>query len=212
MKTSEIKVGTVYINKGKDEHRRVLLIVKNDDGTFKVRYQPMPHDLNADYKRFDQMMPFPTQEEFNTKERVAPGVLIAECSLASFAQWADEIPARAAEFSKSTKTIASQAIESVMRQQYTSLAIERAMYDHCLTREFYPTLGPVSLPWIYTMEDGSRVAFMAPVILCEIDNFGCPVLESHHQLDFSQSYALGDTDLVMKAEEQLWVRAQKPTC
>ncbi len=210
MKTTEIKVGTVYTNK--KENRRVLLLKGNDDGSTTVRYQPMPHDLNADLKRFDQMMPFPTAQEFNTKERVAPGILFAECDLAIFARWAKEIPERATEFSRSEKSIAAQAIDAVMRRQYTSLAIERAMFDHCLTREFYPTLGPVSLPWIYTMEDGSRVAFMAPVILCEVDNFGCPILETQHQLDFSQSYALGDMKKVLKAEEQLWIRVNKPVC
>lgn len=210
MKTTEIKVGTVYTNSR--ESRRVLLIKNNDDGSTTVRYQPMAHDFNADLSRFDQMMPYPTEQEFNSKERVAPGILLAECSLIGFAKWAKEISVRVREFASSDKSIASQAIDAVMRRQYTSLAIERAMFDHCLTREFYPTLGPVSLPWIYTMADGSRVAFMAPVILCEIDNFGCPILETQHQLDFSQSYALGDMKKVLKAEEQLWIRVNKPAC
>ena len=210
MKLTEIKVGTVYTN-GR-ENRRVLLIKKNGDGSTTVRYQPMPHDFNADLSRFDQMMPFPTEQEFNTKERVAPGVLLAQCALKSFARWAREIPVRVREFAKSQNSIASQVIDAVMRRQYTSLAIERAVFDHTLTREFYPTLGPVSLPWIYTMADGSRVAFMAPVILCEIDDFGCPILETNHQLDFSQSYALGDMKKVLRAEEQLWIRVNRPAC
>ncbi len=210
MKLTEIKVGTVYTN-GR-ENRRVLLIKANDDGSTTVRYQPMPHVYNADLSRFDQMMPFPTQQEFNSKERVAPGVLFAQCTLKSFARWAREIPVRVREFAKSKNSIASQVIDAVMRRQYTSLAIERAVFDHTLTREFYPTLGPVSLPWVYTMADGSRVAFMAPVILCEIDDFGCPILETNHQLDFSQSYALGDMKKVLKAEEQLWMRVNRPAC
>ena len=210
MKTTEIKVGTVYTN-GR-ENRRVLLIKANDDGSTTVRYQPMPHLYNANLSRFDQMMPFPSAQEFNSKERVAPGVLLAQCTLKGFARWAQEIPVRVREFAKSKNSIASQVIDAVMRRQYTSLAIERAVFDHSLTREFYPTLGPVSLPWIYTMADGSRVAFMAPVILCEIDDFGCPILEIKHQLDFSQSYALGDMKKVLKAEEQLWMRVNRPAC
>ena len=211
MQRTEIAVGRVYTNIT-SENRKVLRITESGDGEHIVRYQAMPWTMNPEHylKHFGQLAPLPSVSQLKSLERIAPGLLFAETSLANFARWAKQERAADKKFNAPGQTMAAQIIEAVMRKQYTSLAAERAFTGTCSTRENYITLGPCSTPWIYTMPDGSRIAFMAPVVMAEIDEMGKPILTSHHQLDWNQSYAFGDMEKIMKAEEQLWIEANHP--
>lgn len=210
MDTREIQVGKVYTNITK-ENRRVLGI-SMVDGKSIVRYQAMPWTMKPEHylAQFKQLAPLPVLAEFRSKVRIAPGVLYAEVSLNAFARWAKQEREPNPKLNAPNRSMASQVIEIVMRNQYTSLAAERAFYDVCSTRENYITLGPCSAHWIYTLPDGSRIAFMAPVFMAEIDDMGKPCLTSHHQLDLNQSFAFGDIEKIKKAEYQLWIEANRP--
>lgn len=211
MTPNDIQEGRVYTNIT-SENRRVLGIATNAEGVAMVRYQPMPWDMAPEQylKHFDQLAPLPTKQELVRGERVAPGALYADVTLSAFARWAKQERTPNPKFNAPDRTMASQIIEAVMRHQYTSLSAERAFYDHCSTRECYITLGPCSMPWIYTMPDGSRIAFMAPVVMAEIDDFGKPIKTSHHQLSMEQSFAFGDIDRIKSAEYKLWLEANHP--
>ena len=213
MKQSEIEVGKVYTNIV-TENRRVLALEAADDGTVMVRYQPMPWTMSPDkfLKHFDQLAPIPTKAQMLKLERIAPGVLCTTTTIAKFAAWAkQERDPNASKHNLPGRTMASQVIEAVMRKMYTSLSAERAFTYNCSTRENYITFGPCSLHWIYTMPDGSRIGFMAPVIMAELDDLGAPILTSHHQLDWKQSWSFGDAAKIKAAEQKLWLQANAPT-
>lgn len=211
MKKIEIEVGKVFTN-GKTENRRVLDITTGTDGVAMVRYQAMPWTMNPDQylAHYQQLTPLPSPAEFRSKVRIAPGVLFADMPLVKFAQWAKQERAPHPKLNAPGRTMASQVIEIVMRKQYTSRSAERTFYSECSTRENHITLGPSSVHWVYTMPDGSRIGFMAPVVMAEIDDTGRPVLSSHHQLDLNQSFAYGDVPKILHAEERLWIEANRP--
>lgn len=211
MKQNEIETGKVYTNIA-SENRRVLRISTGADGVPMVRYQAMPWMMAPDQylNHFKQLAPLPSPTEFRNKTRIAPGVLYADMPLSKFAHWAKQERAPHQKLNAPGRTMASQVIEIVMRKQYTSRSVERTFYSECSTRESYITLGPSSCHWVYTMPDGSRIGFMAPVIMAELDDNGCPVLEGHHQLDLHQSFAFGDIPKVLDAEQRLWIEANRP--
>lgn len=211
MKPSDIQEGHVYTNIV-SENRRVLALWTRDDGTPMVRYQPMPWHMRTDqYLRyFSHLAPMPTQAQLLSRKRIAPGVLMAEKPLARFAAWARRERTPHSKLQRPGRTMASMVIEAVMRKMYTSLSAERAFTFEASTREFYLTLGPSCMPWIYTMPDGSRIAFMPPVVMAEVDDQGAPVLTSHHQLDWEQSFCFGDIPRIVAAEKRLWIAANHP--
>ncbi|MDZ7920667.1 hypothetical protein [Rhodoferax sp.] len=211
MKTEEIEVGKVYTNVT-SENRRVLSITEDEGGNKVVRFQAMPWKMDPEnyLKNYQQLAPLPRETELRSVKRIAPGLLYAETSIASFARWAKQERVPNPKLNAPGRTMASQVIEIVMRKGYTSLSAERTFFSVCATRELYITLGPCSAPWVYTMPDGSRIAFMAPVIMAEVDDLGKPVLSSHHQLDLNQSFAFGDIEKITKAEYRHWVEVNRP--
>lgn len=211
MNQSEITVGKVYTNTT-SENRRVLDISTGADGVTMVRYQAMPWTMDPEQylKHFKQLAPLPSPAEFRSKTRIAPGVLYADMPLAKFARWAKQERLPHAKLNAPGQTMASQVIEIVMRKQYTSRSAERTFYSECSTREQFITIGPSSVHWVYTMPDGSRIGFMAPVVMAELDDTGRPILTSHHQLDLNQSFAFGDISKITRAEEKLWIEANRP--
>lgn len=211
MKQVEIQVGKVYTNVT-SENRRVLAITTGADGVAMVRYQAIPWTMNPEHylQHFKQLAPLPSPSEFRSKVRVAPGVLYADTTLTAFARWAKQKREENPKLNAPGRSMASQVIEIVMRKQYTSLSAERTFYSVCSTRECHMTLGPSSLHWVYTMPDGSRIGFMAPVVMAELDDTGKPILFGHHQLDLNQSFAFGDIPKITRAEEKLWIEANRP--
>lgn len=211
MKQSEIAVGRVYTNHV-SENRRVLALFTNDAGQTMVKYQPMPWTMATDryLLHFGQLAPMPTKAELLGSKRIAPGVLVAEAPLVRFASWARAERAPHPRLQAPGRTMASMVIEAVMRKMYTSLSAERAFTAEASTRECYITLGPSCMPWIYTMPDGSRIAFMPPVVMAEVDDVGAPITTSHHQLDWRQSFAFGDVQQLVAAERRLWIEANHP--
>ncbi len=211
MKKENIEVGRVYTNVT-SENRRVLALFEGEDGTPMVRYQPMPWHMQTDQylRHFRHLAPVPTQAQLLNRTRVAPGVLVAETTLPRFAAWAKCERNPHPKLQLPDRTMASMVIEAVMRKMYTSLSAERAFTAEASTRECYLTLGPCCMPWIYTMPDGSRIAFMPPVVMAEVDDQGAPVLSSHHQLDWEQSFAFGDMHRIIAAEKRLWLAANHP--
>lgn len=211
MKTTDIEVGRVYTNLT-SENRRVLALFEAPGGAPMVRYQPMPWNMPTDkyLDHFCHSTPMPTKAQLLNRTKIAPGVLVAEAPLASFARWAVSERAPHPKLQRPDRTMASMVIEAVMRKMYTSLSAERAFTSEASTREFYLTFGPSCMPWIYTMPDGSRIAFMPPVVMAEVDDNGAPVLTSHHQLDWNQSFAFGDMNRIIAAEQRLWLEANHP--
>jgi hypothetical protein len=211
MKQQEIETGKVYTNTT-SENRRVLNITTGADGVAMVRYQAMPWTMNPEQylTHFKHLAPLPSPAEFRNKARIAPGVLYADMPLDKFARWAKQERQPHAKLNAPGQTMAAQVIEIVMRKQYTSRSAERTFYSECSTREQFITLGPSSVHWVYTMPDGSRIGFMAPVVMAELDDIGRPVLTSHHQLDLNQSFAFGDIPKIARAEERLWIEANRP--
>lgn len=211
MKQSEIEVGKVYTNVT-SENRRVLEIRTGPDGVAIVMYQAMPWTMDPEHylKHFVQLTPLPSVAEFRSKTRIAPGALTATAPLRAFAHWAKQERQPHPKLNRPGASMASQVIEIVMREQYTSLSAERVFYSECSTRECYITLGPCSMHWVYTMPDGSRIGFMAPVVMAELDDHGKPILSSHHQLDWRQTFSMGDVPRILQAEERLWLEAHRP--
>ena len=211
MTLTDIQVGHVYTNHT-SENRRVLSITTDEGGHQVVRYQAMPWTMNPEkyLTHYKQLAPLPTKAQLLAKVRIAPGLLYADVSLSAFARWAADERTPNPKLNAPGRTMASQVVEIVMRKQYTSLSAERVFYDECSTRECFITLGPCSAHWVFTMPDGSRIAFMAPVIMAEIDDMGCPITSSHHQLDMNQSFAFGNVEKIKAAEEKLWLAAHRP--
>ncbi|MDT8992833.1 hypothetical protein RQP54_18310 [Curvibacter sp. APW13] len=211
MNQSEISVGKVYTNVT-SENRRVIEILTMEDGKQMVRFQAMPWTMNPDLylKHFKHLAPLPSPTEFRNKSRIAPGVLYGEVPLLAFARWAKQERTPNPKLNAPGRTMAAQIIEIVMRKQYTSRSAERTFYSECSTREQFFTPGPSAMHWVYTMPDGSRIGFMAPVVMAELDDMGKPILTSHHQLDLNQSFAFGDIERITRAEEKLWIEANRP--